>query len=320
MTEPTRLDHRGTSEGTRIMRLFVAASLSAVVLYRRWPTSHLWVPVALVGISVAIWHGAYDAVLAETLWEPRYPGEWLLPFVSSYVGLAALVVVAWWIVPEAALIAFLLYSGLHFGMEAEPERSPARLIGAAAFGLLPIAAACHWQAGAVSSIFATMLRGRVDAAESVTSVAALLLLPCILLSFITIVRSPLDAMRRVVTLAAQLLLFRFCPPVLAFAVFFCALHTPEHLVETSRTAAGSFSANRMWQNLRQGIVPWLISLAAVAIALIVGRHTAQAYTGEVFILLSALTVPHMVLGMLSTSTTQRKHNRPFQSAQRMAHS
>lgn len=316
LAPPVRREHLVEN---RVVLFFVAVSFCVIALYRLWPASPLWMPVALVAIALAIWHGAYDTVLAKALWQPSLGARWLLPFVAAYVGLAAVVVVAWWKLPLAALAAFLLYSGLHFGTEAEVERRPLPILGAAAFGCLPIAAACHWQARSVTGIFAAMLRGEAEAAKSVTALAGSLLLPCILLSLVSVVSNRHELLRRIVLIGSQLVLFRFCPPVLAFAVFFCTLHTPEHLVETCRTASRRFSVKCMGQNLRQGIGPWLLSLAAVATAAYVGRHTVQAYTGMLFITLSALTVPHMILGMLSSSALRRKSQQVSPSAQRFAH-
>lgn len=300
--------------------LFVSATLIIVMLYRHWPASRLWLPAALAGIALAIWHGAYDTVLAANLWQPRYPGRWLLPFVAGYVALAGCVVIAWHAFPVAALAAFLLYSGTHFGIETEHERGPLQRASAIAFGCLPIAAACHWQAGSVLPIFANMLRNESDAASRIILVAGALLAPCILLAAVPVWRNRSIGVRRTALIVAQLLLFRFCSPVLAFAVFFCLLHTPEHLIETSKGADYSFRAERMWRNLRSGIAPWLISLAAVGAAAWMGQRTIQEYTASLFVSLSALTVPHMALAMFATADARRKEKLPFRAAQGAVHS
>ena len=314
----TPVRHEEVAKNTVVL-VFVAAVLCVVTLFRQSPASRFWVPAALAGIAIAIWHGAYDSVLGRQMWQPRYAGRWLLPFAASYVALAALVVVAWYVYAPAALVAFLLYSGVHFGMETETGRSPLQMASAIAFGCLPIAAASFWQTGSVVPIFATMLRGQGVAAERITAVAGTLLIPCIVLSLVPIFQNGLQGIRRAALIAAELLLFRFCPPVVAFAVFFCLLHTPEHLMETSRTAAGVFSVERMWQNLRAGMIPWLISLAAIAVAAWMGQRTVQAYTAMLFIALSALTVPHMALAMFSTVDTSRNEKLSFRSVRRTAH-
>lgn len=316
LASPAR--HEDTTRNMVVL-VFVSAVLGVVALFRHWPASRLWVPAALAGIAIAIWHGAYDSVLGRNLWQPRYAGRWLLPFAASYLALATIVVVAWYVYAPAALVAFLLYSGVHFGMETETGRSPLQMASAVALGCLPIAAACSWQTGSVVPIFTTMLRGQGAVAARITTAAGTLLIPCILLSLVPMFQNGLQGIRRAALIVAELLLFRFCPPVVAFAVFFCLLHTPEHLIETSRNATGVFSVERMGHNLRAGMIPWLISLAAIAVAAWMGQRTVQAGTAMLFIALSALTVPHMALAMLATADVHREGKSSFRSVQRTAH-
>jgi Brp/Blh family beta-carotene 15,15'-monooxygenase len=93
-------------------------------------------------------------------------------------------------------------------------------------------------------------------------------------------------------LALQALLFAICDPIVAFAAYFCCWHTPEHLVATSVAPAS------LGRNLKAGLVPWLLTLVLLAAFFALGRHEATAYRAEIFILLSALTVPHMALNEL----------------------
>ena len=147
-------------------------------------------------------------------------------------------------------------------------------------------------------IFALLLRGHAAAAATITTVAGHLLLSVGALSLLPLLTDAGQLARRGLVLASQLLLFRMCPPLLAFAVFFCLWHTPEHLLETSRDNAGHLSLQTVAHNLRGGTAPWLLSLAAVALAAWRGQHTLQTYTALIFLALSALTVPHMVLALL----------------------
>jgi Brp/Blh family beta-carotene 15,15'-monooxygenase len=93
----------------------------------------------------------------------------------------------------------------------------------------------------------------------------------------------------------ELLLFWCCDPVLAFAVYFCVWHTPEHLVSTSLDDQSVFTPRIMWQNLRAGIPAWLTSLAALTALLAFRPQSVTGYSSGLFVLLSALTVPHMGL-------------------------
>lgn len=282
----------------RLIGGFSVAALCAVLLYRLQPRWSGWTVAALLGLALAIWHGAYDTVLARGVMRRTLGRSWRLPFYLGYVGLAVAVLALWWAFPVVALVAFLLYSAFHFGTEAEPNLVPVQTLSALAFGALPIVAACRWSRSEVEPIFVLLLRGHEAMAHAISTAAGRLLVPAIALSLLPLLRAWPSLVRRTLVLLSVLLLFRLCPPLLAFAVYFCLWHTPEHLLETSHDGHGRPSLHTMTRNLRGGMAPWLLSLAAVAIAGWTGRHTLQAYTGLIFVALSALTVPHMVLALL----------------------
>lgn len=296
MKHPALEQENGTGEVARLV-MFAVAVLCVVLGYRLHPGSALWLPVALAGVALAVWHGAYDSVLAERVLQPRFPGRWRVPFFAAYLLLATAVVLLWHWMPVVALAAFLLYSAVHFGTEAEHGWSPHSLAGAA-LGAVPLAAACRWWPHDVTAIFTVMLHGAATQAARVASVGAAVLVPA--LAFAVLCSWPRRRLMymRLALIGLELLLFRFCPPVTAFAVFFCLWHTPEHLVETSRDSRDRFQLHIVRKNLRRGIGPWLLSLVAIAVAALFARPAMLAYTGLVFIALSALTVPHMVLALL----------------------
>jgi beta-carotene 15,15'-dioxygenase len=276
------------------LTLFAGAVLFCSLVARASAPSRVWLPVALGAIALAVGHGAYDEVLAAQVLPARLGSHWRPTFLFGYLALGGATLLLWWRRPMVALPAFLLYSAVHFGTEAEEPHSFGQLLAAFATGLLPIAAACRWSPALVAETFAVMLRGNTDFAAQLANAAGLLLLPSALLALAGGQRFA----SRAALVAAQLLLFRACPPIVAFAVFFCLWHTPEHLVETSRSAAGQFELRRAAGNLRRGLLPWLASLVGMGAAVWLGRRRAGAATSAVFIGLSALTVPHMVLGLL----------------------
>ncbi len=292
---------RETFHGTGRLLTFSAAASLAVLGSRGLPPARLAVPLAVAAIAVAVWHGAFDGVLAEESFEPQFGSAWRSAFHAAYLALAAAVVLLWWAVPVSALVFFLLYSALHFGTEGEQHLSPTRVLTGVATGFVPIAAACHWWPREVTAIFAEMLRGGAERGAGVTFVAGRVLWPVVAVAVVGAWRGRgevLPTLAALILVATELALFRWCSPLAAFAVFFCLWHTPEHMVGTSLDRAGRFQVRRLGEHLRRGLVPWLGSLAAMAIMGWYGRHTAQAYAGVVFVVLSALTVPHMVLGEL----------------------
>ena len=284
--------------GSRLM-VFSLASLLTVAGARWLPDGGwgLWLSVA--AILLAIWHGAFDGVLAEKALTPRFGARWRLPFYAAYLSLGAVVLLLWWNVPVIALSAFLLYSAFHFGTEAERDLSPERLVTGLAAGFVPIAAACHWWPQQVATIFGLMLRHQAEFASVLTGVAGRSLWPVVVVAGFAALRAQgLERFMSWMLIATELVLFRGCSPVVAFALFFCLWHTPEHMLSTSLDNMGHFRSNHLLKHLRGGLLFWLVSLAGVGLACGLGRHEVLSDIGLLFIALSAFTVPHMALAEL----------------------
>jgi Brp/Blh family beta-carotene 15,15'-monooxygenase len=255
-------------------------------------------PLALAAIAVAMWHGAYDQVQAEQVLARPFGQRWLPMFLTGYVVLAGLTLAGWRLAPFASLVLFLLYASWHFGTEAE-QRMPS-LPGATvalAMGAVPIVAACWWHGDAVTPIFAQMAGRQGALTDGLTHALAVGCWPVLATALIGIALGRLGRGRAqkaelLAVLVLQVALFAMCDPLVAFAVYFCCWHTPEHLVATSVAPAS------LGQNLKAGLVPWLLSMVLLAALFTLGRHEAVAYRAEIFILLSALTVPHMALNEL----------------------
>ncbi len=288
---------------TSRLTVFAAATVVAVAGARWLPGAQLAVPLAVAAIAVAIWHGAFDGVLAEEAFQPRFGDRWRPPFTAAYLALGGAVLLLWWRAPVVALPAFLLYSALHFGTESERDFRPVRLLAGAATGFLPIAASCHWWPQQVAAIYGMMLRGSAAAAVPITALAGRALWPAVTIALLgAVLARGYHWLAAGALLATELLLFRGCSPVVAFAVFFCLWHTPEHMLSTSLDRFGGFRRDLLLTHLRRGFVPWLLSLAGLAAACWLGRHQVGSYVGLLFIALSALTVPHMALAEICRRT------------------
>jgi Brp/Blh family beta-carotene 15,15'-monooxygenase len=259
--------------------------------------------LALIAISIAVWHGAYDGALARPRFEPWMGRWWFLAFGSGYLLLVGATLLAWHVAPASTLVAFLLYSSWHFGTEQDVEALTfGGAISGFAYGALPISAACFWHPDQVNTIFRAMLGSSGDAAfplDLTRACAALVWVIVAIAALGTLLgfRGKARSTRLSLTclIAVELLLFWCCDPLLAFAIYFCVWHTPEHLVSTSLDRDGLFTPRIMWQNLRAGIPPWIASLAALTVLLAFRPKNVTDYASGLFVLLSALTVPHMGL-------------------------
>lgn len=260
--------------------------------------SQLAAALAIAAVAIAMAHGAYDHLQGRRLLQPRFGACWPLLFFSGYAGLLLLTLGGWRLFPLASLLLFLLYSAWHFGLE--PERARPSAVAAVcgfAYGALPILASCRWHAAAVAPIFAQMLGAAAPQAVALTAFLGAALWPAFLLAGTGMAagalgRAPEERVELLVSIGLNLILFAVCEPLPAFAVFFCCWHTPEHLLATS--APGDLRRS-LAGNLQAAFGPWLLSLAALGGALALAGRGAAAHAGALFVLLSALTVPHMAL-------------------------
>jgi Brp/Blh family beta-carotene 15,15'-monooxygenase len=308
---------RGAYSGLRLLA-YAGIGLTLVALTRAGVLrKSVTTPVALGAVAIAMWHGAYDAVQSQPIFEPVFGTSWKAAFVVSYLGLAGMTLLGWALLPVPSLVLFLGYSAWHFGTEPEHQR-PSRAAAATGFamGALPIvsAAACHPEA--VSRILSEMLGSRFSQgkkariAEQSGATAHLLtgelgasFLPILIASLVGIGLGAVDEepMQRLTTGAATVLtayLFRSCDPLIAFAVYFCGWHTPEHLVSTSVPGTPGLHgtlAENVLTNLRAGMWPWIVSLGGLACLWVPAKRKAVSHEAELFIVLSVLTVPHMAL-------------------------
>jgi len=239
--------------------------------------------VAVLGLP----HGALDLPIAEALW-PLTGWRRKLGFVAVYLGLSGVVIAIWLAAPGVALALFLGYSALHFSGDWAQASPVLRWSGGAATIGAP-ALLHHEEVVAIFAVLAPQ-----GAAELVAYAAALagflalagLILTCLLLRQL---RSAAALEQMVLWIIATVL-----PPLMYFAVYFCALHSIRHFTQTLRLIA-----------LRRRALVLAVTLSALVtlVALLILRYGLPAQVVDptdqiiqiIFIGLSALTVPHMIL-------------------------
>lgn len=268
----------------------VALSQQALVLV-------LALAVAVTGLP----HGALDPWVAWRigLWRGRWG---FVAFNVAYVGLAALVVMAWRLAPGLSLVVFLAISAWHFAGDWRQHLPGwARALAGLALLALPawrwpgdVDASFALLAGADGSVIASWLR--VASPWLAVGVAAVALL----------------AQRRsratAIELAAVAALALLLPPLVYFVVYFCALHSLRHLRiavgEADASSRGPIAGVALLYTVLTLVLaalvwPWLAAAGTLV-------HTADAELLKlVFIGLAALTLPHMLVVMLSERAREK---------------
>lgn len=239
--------------------------------------------VLLLGVP----HGSLDVVVARRLWNLSGTGAWVI-FAARYLGLAALVVGLWWVAPTLFLCAFLGFSALHFG--ADPAASvswPTRVLYGGAVIVLP----ALWHSAELQQLMG-LVAGPASAAVVVPALCLLAApwLGATGLACAWEVRTSWLAAAELVALAAVSVT---APPLVAFTLYFCAMHSPRHILRTIAARQGIDArkalAMALWPTLAVFAMAVLAGLLASAIP--VEKRVLQL----LFVGLAALTLPHMVL-------------------------
>jgi len=260
--------------------LLTAASL---LLPTPDPRLELLALAALI-VVLGVPHGALDPIFAAAKYRLRDPGRWAV-FALAYLAVAALVVAIWRISPTLFLAAFLVMSAVHFsGDPTDGTPWPTRLLYGGAIIVLP--ALLH---GAdVARLFAALVPA--DAAAGLAAVLHRIgwpwLIALLAAASFRAVKEPVSAVELVsVTILATLM-----PPLPAFAVFFCGMHSARHILRTAQFAPG----RRLFAT---AIIPMLgvVALAAAGWWWLDGATLDGKIIQLVFVGLAALTVPHMAL-------------------------
>ena len=275
--------------------LFSVAAIVAILgIALRMPAPPLPVQAAVLGVLVAtlgLPHGALDPLIA------RRAGLWRTPlgfagFNLGYLAIVALVVGVWLLAPTASLVGFLVVSGIHFGADWNGGRSVV-LRSLTGVGLLTLPAFAHHDE--VAGIYRTLAgTGGGVVADVQALLGPVAIIAMLIGAALALRHRPTDTLE--ILLAATLALV--APPLIFFALYFCALHSARHLRHGFAEERGS---GRLAVLIT--VVYTVVPIAAVGILTVVfvgdfapGGSLAGGWIIRlVFIGLAALTVPHMMV-------------------------
>lgn len=242
------------------------------------------VAIVLAGIP----HGTLDVEIAAAHFGQTGPvGK--AKIIGGYLSCAAAMVLLWRVIPELALISFLIISIIHFSRDWRGGVDPflAMMVGWALVALPALASPDD-----VAMIFAALTGSSNGAVIAALLGAASIPAALGSLVFAFWAFTQHDKQSAVEVLAC-LVAALFLPPLVAFAIFFCGLHSPRHMADALRET-GALSP----------VKKFAIIIAVFALSLGLGT-LMFLYKGDVpadmniirtaFILISTLTVPHFIL-------------------------
>ncbi|MCA1771460.1 MAG: Brp/Blh family beta-carotene 15,15'-dioxygenase [Halomonas sp.] len=258
------------------------------------------IPIALFGLS----HGGADPVIINALKTVR--GRSSFQWLAGYIALMAFTVVFIIWQPTLALVGFLGLSIWHFAITDcmfLPEGGHAGLGWLS--GSLPIIGPMAGHPEQVAVLFAWLLQQDPEVVAAIVLPAGRVLilvwtLLLVVATFLTQPRSRNTSFLELCALAAPMLLL---PPLLAFAFYFCIVHSLRHFLLLLGAERQAFNTINVKILARRAAPP-----TVGAIALGVGAWWAMSVSGAhlegvwledairvIFWGLAVLTVPHALL-------------------------
>lgn len=276
------------------------------------PSTLLTVSLALGVLLVGLPHGGLDQKIGLRLLEGYSRHAAAFVFFGLYLFVAAVVIAGWFVSPKLTILSFFCMSAWHFGLEEETRHRLPLIskLGAFARGGMVIWIPAYFQSAAVEDLLATVLpTNDLTVAGQVVSLIKLatpLLFALLVFDRITVARSSrpnhpqhtsiiLDHIR----IAGFAILFATASPLISFGVYFCLWHSIiglRHLRDQFQLSSADLAVK-------------LLPLTLLAIALFVAGFAisssvnlfAPAIIQTIFIGLSAVAVPHLLLHVISDS-------------------
>ena len=263
--------------------LLTAATIAIKRLDEQMELIVLAVLIVLLGVP----HGALDTIFARQLYDVKTVKGWAA-FTLAYLFMAALAVVLWQVAPLVFLLGFLVISIAHFSGDPSVDMPVAfRILYGGAIVVLPTLL----HAEEVTRLF-SILAG--------ADVAALLVLWLHFVSWPWLIGIAVAAVGCArldwlagVEIASVGLLSVLTPPLVAFTIFFCGMHSARHILRTV-----DYSGRRSpYLLISASVAPMLAFLVMLGAALLWLRDIPieVRVIQLVFVGLAALTVPHMAL-------------------------
>ena len=247
----------------------------------------------LAVVFIGLPHGAMDGALAIHLGWMNRPIK-AATFLLAYVGLAALVVGMWLVVPTVGFLMFLAISMFHFGRgDIVPRAKEHQLAEVLMRGGLVLAGISLFHRSEVDSIFEVLIGSDTDIVW--LFLQAVGVLTTVLIPYVILSKSKHERATASVELIGLLALFAIAPPLLGFAIYFCGVHSVRHFKHMGTMLKSTL---QQFQITRTTVV---FSLMTWAVGLLVLANQSASIGLEpallqvIFIGLAALTVPHMIL-------------------------
>jgi Brp/Blh family beta-carotene 15,15'-monooxygenase len=270
--------------------IFLAVAIVVILGTLVFPPLDRRLQLALLGGMVLLMgapHGALDPIYVRAFDGVSSVWGWTV-FGVFYVLLSLCVILIWRVSPFVFSIAFLAISAVHFSGDPPPGVSAWTRV---TYGVAVLALPALFHRHEVEEIFAMLIgpepAGLVGAGLGALAPA------CVVAAFVSMMAEARENPSAALEIGVVCGLMTVAPPLVAFAVFFCGMHSPRHFIRTINLIGG-LTYKRAFQ-----VSLWLTF--AVAGGGVIGFAADSSVSVDsrlaeaIFIGLAALTLPHMIV-------------------------
>jgi Brp/Blh family beta-carotene 15,15'-monooxygenase len=270
-----------------IIFIIIAALVTACCLtLGRLPLQLELIIVSTLILLLGVPHGALDTIFASKLYNINNLEGWI-KFTMSYLLLGSIIISLWFYVPSIFLLGFLIISVLHFsGDPTSDVKWLSRLFYGGSIIILPFI----YHKTEISRLF-EMLVG-IKATQSLVPGLQFIAWPWLLGLFASLLIQKEKKTTSYLEILAVTLLAVYAPPLIAFVVFFCCMHSARHIIR-----AIEYSNKSHLYLLGASLIPMLgvLSCSLLAWLLLKNTRVDTRIVQIVFVGLASLTVPHMLI-------------------------
>jgi Brp/Blh family beta-carotene 15,15'-monooxygenase len=251
--------------------------------------------IVLLGVP----HGSLDVLFALRAYQLNSLMAWVV-FLMAYLLVAMGIILLWLLLPVWFFIGFLIFSALHF---SDDLNTPNHMLIKLSYGAAVICLPSIVHGAALVGLYAVFVDASV--AQRIVTVSQWLCYPILFLMGLMLFNRQIN-IREKLDAYAVLAIMTLLPPILAFAVYFCLMHSARHLIR-SHAFFGQLNARLFIMAL---VLPTLaVIIMACGVWFFTTTRTFESdLIRMVFIGLAALTFPHAWVLKQSKFTAQFRKN------------
>jgi Brp/Blh family beta-carotene 15,15'-monooxygenase len=266
--------------------LFLTISIIMLVLaFGLDPRQSVLIMMLSLGciVVMGVPHGSLDVLFARKTYELKYLKHWV-KFISYYLIAAFSIILFWMFLPNVFFVIFLVLSALHFSDDLNLlDFGIIKFSYGASIITLPSLFFSHQLIELYAMLIEKQAATMIVNTSRFIAVLVLLMLTVQLLNKRINLRSKLEAI-------CVCTIFLLLHPIIAFAIYFCIMHSARHLIR-SHFFLRKFSSAAFFNAL---ILPTIavIMMGILIWWLGVNENLETEMMRIIFIGLAALTVPH----------------------------